>query len=64
MNAHAATADHGEHSHGPARGLMRWITTTNHKDIGTLYLIFSGTMFLIGGLFAMVIRTELLEPGM
>ncbi|HET7371715.1 MAG TPA: cytochrome c oxidase subunit I [Gammaproteobacteria bacterium] len=42
---------------------MRWITTTNHKDIGTLYLIFSGTMFLIGGLFAMVIRAELFDPG-
>ncbi|HET6655357.1 MAG TPA: cytochrome c oxidase subunit I [Gammaproteobacteria bacterium] len=64
MNAHAATADHGEHSHGPARGLMRWITTTNHKDIGTLYLIFSATMFAIGGFFAIVIRTELYAPGM
>ncbi|HET7586737.1 MAG TPA: cytochrome c oxidase subunit I [Gammaproteobacteria bacterium] len=52
-----------EHGHGPAPGLMRWITTTNHKDIGTLYLIFSGTMFLIGGLFAMVIRAELYDPG-
>ncbi|HET6726299.1 MAG TPA: cytochrome c oxidase subunit I [Gammaproteobacteria bacterium] len=43
---------------------MRWITTTNHKDIGTLYLVFSATMFAIGGLFAIVIRSELLEPGM
>ncbi|HET6655884.1 MAG TPA: cytochrome c oxidase subunit I [Gammaproteobacteria bacterium] len=42
---------------------MRWITTTNHKDIGTLYLIFSATMFLVGGLFAMVIRAELFDPG-
>ena len=43
---------------------MRWITTTNHKDIGTLYLIFSFTMFFIGGLLAMFIRAELFEPGL
>ncbi|HET6726130.1 MAG TPA: cytochrome c oxidase subunit I [Gammaproteobacteria bacterium] len=54
---------HDEHA-GPAPGWRRWITTTNHKDIGTLYLIFSGVMFLIGGLFAIVIRSELFDPGM
>ncbi|HET7676033.1 MAG TPA: cytochrome c oxidase subunit I [Gammaproteobacteria bacterium] len=63
MNTHAAAVEHGEH-HGPERGFMRWIRTTNHKDIGTLYLIFSGVMFVIGGMFAVVIRAELLEPGM
>jgi cytochrome c oxidase subunit 1 len=43
---------------------MRWITTTNHKDIGTMYLWFSFTMFLVGGVFALTIRSELFEPGM
>jgi cytochrome c oxidase subunit 1 len=45
-------------------GIMRWIKTTNHKDIGTLYLWFSFIMFLTGGSMAMVIRAELMEPGM
>ena len=57
--------DHGHHDHhGGYSGLMRWITTTNHKDIGTLYLWFSFTMFLVGGTMAMVIRAELFKPGL
>ena len=61
--SHAATHD-DHHDHGPAKGLMRWVTTTNHKDIGTLYLLFALVMFFIGGAMAMVIRAELFEPGM
>ena len=49
--------DHGHH--GPAKGLTRWLYTTNHKDIGTLYLWFSFLMLFIGGAMAMVIRAEL-----
>lgn len=52
------------HNHLPAKGFKRWLYTTNHKDIGSLYLIFSLTMFLIGGAMAMVIRAELFQPGL
>ena len=45
-------------------GIMRWLTTTNHKDIGSLYLWFSLIMFFIGGLMALVIRSELFQPGL
>ncbi len=58
-----AVASHDEHAGPHARGLVRWITTTNHKDIGTLYLCFSLAMFFIAGFLAMLIRAELFEPG-
>jgi len=52
------------HHHGPATGITRWLFTTNHKDIGSMYLIFSLLMFFIGGSMALVIRMELVEPGL
>ncbi len=55
---------HDDHAHGPDKGLLRWIVTTNHKDIGTLYLFFALAMFFVGGSMAMVIRAELFEPGL
>src|SRR3979490_3038824 len=60
---HGQAHDHGDH-HGGYGGIMRWITTTNHKDIGTLYLWFSFIMFMTGGAMAMVIRAELFSPGL
>ncbi len=55
---------HEEGHHGPPSGLLRWVFTTNHKDIGTLYLVTSFIMFLIGGVMALLIRTELFQPGL
>ncbi len=56
-------AAHDHHDHKP-KGIKRWLFTTNHKDIGTMYLIFSLIMFFVGGGMAMVIRAELFQPGM
>jgi cytochrome c oxidase subunit 1 len=53
---------HAEH-HGPAKGITRWFFTTNHKDIGTMYLWLSFIMLLVGGVLAMLIRMELFMPG-
>ena len=58
-----AADDHHDHVESPY-SIKRWLFTTNHKDIGTLYLWFSLIMFFIGGFMALIIRTELFEPGM
>jgi cytochrome c oxidase subunit 1 len=63
VDTHGHDHANGGGYHG-AGGVMRWITTTNHKDIGTLYLWFSFIMFLTGGVMALVIRAELFQPGL
>lgn len=44
--------------------LVDWLTTTDHKKIGHLYLITAFGFFLVGGALAMVMRAELARPGM
>ncbi|MBT8137316.1 MAG: cytochrome c oxidase subunit I [Gammaproteobacteria bacterium] len=59
----ATDAHHDEHHDAPS-GWRRWVFATNHKDIGTMYLVFALTLFFVGGAMAMVIRAELFQPGL
>ena len=43
---------------------VEWITTTDHKKVGYLYLITSFIYFLLGGVMALVIRAQLFAPGL
>ncbi|MDP9195780.1 MAG: cytochrome c oxidase subunit I [Pseudomonadota bacterium] len=64
--AHAASHAPGSHDHHHDHKppfFTRWFLSTNHKDIGTLYIIFSVIAGLIGGLFSVYMRMELQAPG-
>jgi cytochrome c oxidase subunit 1 len=49
-------------THPSSSGWKKWITTTNHKDIGLLYILTAGIFFLVGGTEAMLIRFQLSQP--
>ena len=48
----------------PGQTFVKWITTTDHKVIGNLYFIVSFVWFLLGGVMALLIRSELAAPGL
>ena len=62
-SGYAGSHHDDSHGHAPA-GWKRWLTTTNHKDIGFMYLWFSFVMFLVGGAMSLIIRAELMSPGL
>jgi cytochrome c oxidase subunit 1 len=58
----------GDRPQEPSRSLgaatVDWLTTTDHKKIGSLYIATSFSFFLIGGVMALIMRLELARPGM
>lgn len=66
FQAHHDDRAHGDHEHGADHKpgfFARWFMSTNHKDIGTLYLIFAIFAGILGGVISGIMRFELMEPG-
>jgi len=58
---HAPVAAHGHEEHGPS-GLLKWLTSTDHKVIGMSYMITSLVLFYVAGIMALIIRLQLASP--
>ena len=67
FDAHGTTHGHGHDAHDHADHkpafFARWFMSTNHKDIGTMYLIFAIIAGIVGGAISGIMRVELAEPG-
>jgi cytochrome c oxidase subunit 1 len=64
MATGAAYGTEEAHGHGHPTGWRRWVYSTNHKDIGTMYLIFAIVSGIIGGTLSVMMRMELQSPGL
>ncbi len=62
MTAASSRVPHA-HEHDAPYGWRRWLFSTNHKDIGTMYIVYSIVAGLIGGAASVVIRLQLMHPG-
>ena len=54
---------HDDHAHDHPTGWRRFVYSTNHKDIGTMYLVFAIIAGIIGAAMSIMIRIELMYPG-
>jgi cytochrome c oxidase subunit 1 len=62
MSMPGATSHDHHHDHTP-RGIGRFLYSTNHKDIGTMYLVYAFVFGMIGLVFSVIMRLELMAPG-
>lgn len=59
----ATVTTHGHNYINHQKGLKSWLTSLDHKRIGVLYAISVAVFFLVGGIFALLLRLELFQPG-
>ncbi|MBY8881039.1 cbb3-type cytochrome c oxidase subunit I, partial [Actinacidiphila acidipaludis] len=55
--------DEQARTRSPGSVVVKWLSTTDHKTIGSLYLVTSFAFFLVGGIMALLMRAELARPG-
>jgi cytochrome c oxidase subunit I len=61
---HDAHGAHDAHAHANPTGWRRFVYSTNHKDIGTMYLVFAMMSGIVGAVLSVAMRMELQEPGL
>lgn len=64
----SGTRPHADEPHGDnylthGKGILSWLFTLDHKRIGIMYMVLVLTAFFLGGVFAVLLRTELINPG-
>ena len=61
--AQPETPPHGDNYLNHSKGIMSWLLTVDHKRIGVMYMVVVLGAFFLGGVFAILVRTELLAQG-